>query len=118
MTREEMAAAIKCYCFGGIKCEECKLRDKRYCYGDSCSDEELEENYNLLFGKPEAERGDKNMEKQILSVGIGNAEDRVITISLERYEELIEKETLYNKITEGKDVAFYLVTREESRNNA
>lgn len=55
------------------------------------------------------------MEKQILSVGVGNAEDRVITISLERYEELVKKETLYDKITNNKDIEFYLISKKEAK---
>ena len=52
------------------------------------------------------QRGDNSMENQ------------TITISLERYNELIRKEAMYDKITEGKDVELYLMTRKESKNNA
>ena len=44
--------------------------------------------------------------------------NKTIVISIKRYEELIRKETMYDKITESKDVEFYLMTREENKNNA
>ena len=44
--------------------------------------------------------------------------NQTISISLKRYEELILKEAVYNKITEGKDVELYLMTREENKNHA
>lgn len=44
--------------------------------------------------------------------------NQTISISLERYEELILKEAVYNKITEGKDVELYLMTRKENKNYA
>ena len=45
-------------------------------------------------------------------------ENQTITISLERYEELILKEALYDKITEDADVKVYLSARLEVKNNA
>lgn len=40
-------------------------------------------------------------------------EKQTIAISLERYEELILKEALYNKITADKKIEVFLVTRKE-----
>ena len=54
MTIEEKRKAIKNYC-GSTWCDECKLRDTKHCYSGA-DDSEIEENYNILFGEPEAER--------------------------------------------------------------
>lgn len=45
-------------------------------------------------------------------------ENQTITISLERYEELILKEALYDKITDGKEVEVYLMSRKENKGGA
>lgn len=37
-------------------------------------------------------------------------EKQTVTIDLARYEELVKKEALYDKVTEGKGVEFYLTT--------
>lgn len=55
------------------------------------------------------------MDNQILNVGIENVEDKVISISLERYEELVKKETLYDKITSNKDIELYLISKKEAK---
>lgn len=39
--------------------------------------------------------------------------NQTITISLERYEELILKEATHDKITDGKEVEIFLMTRKE-----
>lgn len=38
-------------------------------------------------------------------------EKQTVTIDLARYEELVKKEVLYDTLTEGKDVEFYLTTK-------
>lgn len=40
-------------------------------------------------------------------------EKQTVTIDLARYEELVKKEALYDKVTEGKDVEFYLTSKPE-----
>ena len=40
-------------------------------------------------------------------------EDEAIAISLERYEELVKKEALLDKLMEGKDVNVYLYQKVE-----
>ena len=107
MTLGDMARAIKRHCrdIGG-DCINCKLNGKGGCY--NTSDKKIIENYNLLFG-PEAadERGANNMEKQ------------TITIDLERYDELVRKEAIYDRLTVASDVNMYLVPRlEEVKTNA
>lgn len=44
--------------------------------------------------------------------------DEAVAISLERYEELIKKEALLDKLMEGKDVSIYLykIVEEELSN--
>ena len=47
--------------------------------------------------------------------------DEAVAISLERYNELIRKEALFDKLTEGKDMNIYLyqiVEEKEELNNA
>lgn len=39
--------------------------------------------------------------------------NQTITISLEKYEDLILKEALCNRLTDGKEVEVYLITRKE-----
>lgn len=114
MTVEEKRAAIEEHCNKSTTvCSSCVLRKKVNCFLDA-DNEEIEENYNLLFGpevvdKPEAadERGANNMEKQ------------TITIDLERYDELVRKEAIYDRLTVSSDVNIYLVPRlEEVKTNA
>lgn len=107
MTIEDKRAAIEKHCQnykGG--CNTCVLADKPRCYTE-ISDADLEKNYDLLFGDTEAadERGDKVMETQ------------TVTISLERYEELILKEALCDKLTVDKDVTVFLIERLEEKAN-
>lgn len=46
-------------------------------------------------------------------------EKQTITIDLERYEELVRKEAIYDKLTESNDVYVYLAARlEEVKTNA
>lgn len=109
MTVEEKRKAIKRHCDQDkVDCKTCILREKANCFFGATA-EEIEENYNILFG-PEAadERGANNMEKQ------------TITIDLERYEELVKKEVIYDTLTAGSDVNMYLVPRllEEVKTNA
>lgn len=106
MTIEEKREAVKNHCITRVDCKKCKLEKRKYCYGIGCSDAEIEEIHALLFGESETERGDSVMEKQ------------TITISLERYEELILKEALYDKITDGKEVEIYLMSRKENKGGA
>lgn len=40
-------------------------------------------------------------------------ENQTVEISLERYEELIKKEALLDKLMEGKDVSVYLYEKME-----
>lgn len=109
MTVREKRAAIREHCIRHDKaCSVCKLANAKVCHSSHATDEEIEQNYNILFG-PEAadERGANNMEKQI------------ITIDLERYEELVRKEAIYDKLTESNDVYVYLAARlEEVKTNA
>ena len=116
MTVDEKREAIESYC-RSIKhnCKKCILQKTRdtggqvseLCY--TCFSElDINKNYNLIFG-PEAadERGANNMEKQ------------TITIDLERYNELIKKEAIYDRLTASSDVNMYLVPRlEEVNTNA
>ena len=45
--------------------------------------------------------------------------DEAVAISLERYDELIKKEALLDKLMEGKDISIYLYQKvEEGLNNA
>lgn len=45
--------------------------------------------------------------------------DEAVAISLERYNELIRKETILDKLMENKDVSIYLYQKvEEGLNNA
>lgn len=107
MTIGDMARAIKRHCRDTVgDCINCKLNGKGGCY--TTSDKKIIENYNLLFG-PEAadERGDNNMDKE------------TIIIDLERYDELIKKEAIYDKLTAGSDVNIYVVPRlKEEKTNA
>lgn len=40
-------------------------------------------------------------------------EKQTVTIDLARYEELVKKEVLYDTLTEGKDVEFYLTSKSQ-----
>lgn len=109
MTVSEKRAAIKEHCIKHNKsCRVCKLANAKVCHARQATDEQIEQNYNLLFG-PEAadERGANNMDKE------------TIIIDLERYDELIKKEAIYDKLTAGSDVNIYVVPRlkEEKTND-
>lgn len=109
MTVAEKRKAIREHCKHHNKaCGVCKLANVKVCHASQATDEQIEQNYILLFG-PEAvdERGANNMEKQ------------TITIDLERYDELVRKEAIYDRLTVGSDVNMYLVPRlEEVKTNA
>lgn len=107
MTVEEKRTAIEEYCKnykGG--CNTCVLADTPRCYTE-ISDADLEKNYALLFGTEAAdERGDNTMDK------------KTVTIEIERYEELIRKEAMYDLLTFDSDTKVYLVPRlEEVKKN-
>lgn len=116
MTVEEKREAIESHC-ESIKCdcEKCILqiaRDRGVKISNLCftckSELDIDKNYNLIFG-PEAadERGANNMDKE------------TIIIDLERYDELIKKEAIYDRLTASSDVNMYLVPRlEEVKTNA
>ena len=40
-------------------------------------------------------------------------EKQTVTIDLARYEELVKKEALFDKVTEGKGVEFYLTSKSQ-----
>lgn len=109
MTVAEKRKAISGYCKKELRgCKFCKLADVKTCYASHATDEEIEHNYNLIFG-PEAadERGANNMDKE------------TIIIDLERYDELIKKEAIYDKLTAGSDVNICVVPRlKEEKTNA
>ena len=106
MTVEEKREALREYCIN-TECYECVLRNKGFELGvfqiDDCvffaygTIAEIERAYDLISQPAAAiENGGNNMEKQ------------TITINLERYEELIKKEALYDEITKGKKTNIYL----------
>ena len=103
MTVEEKREAIRKHCNKSTShCETCGLGTKENCFYRATA-EEIEENYNILFGSEAAdERGDNNMEKQ------------TVTIELERYEELVKKEAILDKLTAINDVNVCLTTKAES----
>lgn len=109
MTVAEKRKAIREYCENHEgSCSGCKLANAKVCHASTATDEQIEQNFILLFG-PEAadERGANNMEKE------------TIIIDLERYDELIKKEAIYDKLTESNDVYVYLAARlEEVKTNA
>ena len=106
MTIEEKREAVLAYCLRS-KCEKCVLTDKGWknqlgrhskcLYIKYATEEEIERAYALIK-QPAAvlENGGNNMEKP------------TITISLERYDELIKKEVLYDELTKGKQTNMYL----------
>ena len=52
-------------------------------------------------------------QKNILTGAVMTVEDKAIAVSIERYNELIRKEALLDKLMEGKDVSIYLYQKME-----
>lgn len=113
MTLGEMQRAIMKHCRdNGGNCSNCKLYGRGGCY--HTSDKKILENYNLLFGPEAADKTEAADER-----GANNMEKKTITIELERYEELVKKEAIFDKLTESSDVYVYLSARlEEVKTNA
>lgn len=114
MTVEEKKNEVEAYCLG-IKCNKCVLKDKGWknklnstteCLSIECAtEEELDIALSLInqFGSsPESNTGNSPEN------GGNNMETPTITISLERYDELIKKEVLYDELTKGKQTNMYL----------
>ena len=106
MTVEEKRKALSAYCLN-TECEECVLKDKGFELElfrfDNCvffynlTSEEMEGLYALI-----------NQPAAVLENGGNDMETPTITISLERYDELIKKEVLYDELTKNKGINMYL----------
>ena len=106
MTVEEKRSLVRVYC-GGATCTECVLNNKewknRAGTNGSClsiayaTEEELDIALSLI-----------NPPAAVLENGGNDMETPTITISLERYDELIKKEVLYDELTKGKQTNMYL----------
>lgn len=105
MTVEEKRMALEEYCRQS-KCDKCVLKGKGWenmlnnrkkCLSIvSATEEEIARAYDLIQPAAVLENGGNNMEKT------------TITISLERYDELIKKEALYDGLTKNKGINMYL----------
>ena len=115
MTVREKRVAIREHCVnhnGG--CSSCKLANAKVCHASRATDEQIEQNFILLFGPEAADKTEAADER-----GANNMEKQTITIDLERYDELVKKEAIYDQLTAGSDVNMYLVPRlEEVKTNA
>lgn len=115
MTVNEKRGYIADYC-EVTACINCVLRDKAWkttfpnndcLFIGKASEDELDRAIKLIKGS---------------STGGNNMENEKVTISLERYDELIKKEVLYDELTKGKKTSMYLYqevdeTLEEGNNN-
>lgn len=106
MTVEQKRSLVRAYC-GGATCTACVLDNKewknRAGINGSClsiayaTEEELDIALSLINQTGSSpENGGNNMEKP------------TITINLERYDELIKKEVLYDELTKNKGINMYL----------
>lgn len=106
MSRGELIDYVTDYCEKSF-CPECILRNKKWSFyrGDGAcpnismlSNEDLEKAIRLINKQTGSspKNGGNNMDKQ------------TITINLERYDELIKKEVLYDELTKNKGINMYL----------
>ena len=106
MTVNEKREAVDLYCVR-TGCEECVLKDKGWEHElnntEKCllieyaTEEELDIALSLI-----------NQAAAVLENGGINMETPTITISLERYDELIKKEVLFDELTKNKGINMYL----------
>ena len=106
MTTEEKRKALVNYC-GRTNCKICVIKDKKWkeehTIIDDClhfeiaTSEEIDRAYEMI-----------NQPAAVLENGGNNMEKSTITISLERYDELIKKEVLYDELTKNKGINMYL----------
>lgn len=106
MLREQKRKLVRTYC-SNTACSKCVLNNKEWknhagengsCLSITYATEEELDIALRLINQPAAvlENGGNNMEKP------------TITISLERYDELIKKEVLYDELTKDKCINMYL----------
>lgn len=111
MTREEKQSLVRIYC-SNAKCSECVLNGEKWtnragingrCLSISfATDEELDTALSLI-----------NQTGSSTENGGGNMEKSTVTIDLDRYVELIRKETIFDELMKDKGVNMYLYVKED-----
>lgn len=112
MTVKEKRDLVSNYC-ECTACLNCILKDQSWenpvedytCINIGCaSEEELDRAIKLITGSS-PENGGNNVDKTS------------VTISLERYDELIKKEAIYDELTKDKKFNIYLFQEVEDKEN-
>lgn len=112
MSISEKRDIVNNYC-EATACINCVLKDKSWetpvegytCLNIGCaSEKELDRAIKLITGS-NPENGGNNVDKTS------------VTISLERYDELIKKEAIYDELTKDKKFNIYLFQEVEDKEN-